>query len=167
MHTGMHRGAGTRLVDRHRMHRLRGLLPKLTWINMSLAGRCLIRFDVSSTPAALWRKLRVLGRIEPRSRRRQKRPTASSAKDIVAMKTHLIALFCSCCALAASPIPAIAETRAQQTKVAAPSPVREIPPPVDAVGLLPFGILRQDLFDRNNPRNLRSDWHSPPAQPGQ
>jgi hypothetical protein len=83
------------------------------------------------------------------------------------MKTHLIALFCSCCALAASAIPAIAETRAQQTKVAAPSPVREIPPPVDTVGLLPFGILRQDLFDRNNPRNLRSDWHSPPAQPGQ
>ena len=83
------------------------------------------------------------------------------------MKTHLIALFCSCCALAAPAIPAIAETRAQQTKVAAPSPVREIPPPVDAVGLLPFPILRQDLFDRNNPRNLRSDWHSPPAQPGQ
>jgi hypothetical protein len=28
-------------------------------------------------------------------------------------------------------------------------------------------VLRQDLFDRNNPNNLRSDWHSPPAQPGQ
>ena len=28
-------------------------------------------------------------------------------------------------------------------------------------------ILRQDLFDRNDPNNLRSDWHSPPAQPGQ
>ena len=28
-------------------------------------------------------------------------------------------------------------------------------------------ILRQDLFDRNNPNNLRSDWRSPPAQPGQ
>jgi hypothetical protein len=31
----------------------------------------------------------------------------------------------------------------------------------------PSGILRQDLFDRNNPNNLRSDWPSPPAQPGQ
>jgi hypothetical protein len=28
-------------------------------------------------------------------------------------------------------------------------------------------ILRQDLFDRQNPTNLRSDWPSPPAQPGQ
>jgi len=26
-------------------------------------------------------------------------------------------------------------------------------------------ILRQDLFDRLNPNNLRSDWPSPPAQP--
>ena len=28
-------------------------------------------------------------------------------------------------------------------------------------------IMRQDLFDRQNPTNLRSDWPSPPAQPGQ
>lgn len=28
-------------------------------------------------------------------------------------------------------------------------------------------ILRQDLFDRNNPNNLRSDWPGPSAQPGQ
>jgi hypothetical protein len=28
-------------------------------------------------------------------------------------------------------------------------------------------VLRQDLFDRNNPNNLRSDWPAPPAQPGQ
>ncbi|MEK9281779.1 MULTISPECIES: hypothetical protein [unclassified Bradyrhizobium] len=27
--------------------------------------------------------------------------------------------------------------------------------------------LRQDLFDRNNPTNIRSDWPGPPAQPGQ
>jgi hypothetical protein len=27
-------------------------------------------------------------------------------------------------------------------------------------------ILRQDLFDRNDPNNLRSDWPSPPGQPG-
>ena len=30
----------------------------------------------------------------------------------------------------------------------------------------PSGIVRQDLFDRGNPINLRSDWPSPPAQPG-
>jgi hypothetical protein len=27
-------------------------------------------------------------------------------------------------------------------------------------------ILRQDLFDRNNPNNVRSDWPSPPGLPG-
>jgi hypothetical protein len=27
-------------------------------------------------------------------------------------------------------------------------------------------ILRQDLFARNNPNNLRSDWPSPPGLPG-
>jgi len=43
---------------------------------------------------------------------------------------------------------------------------RIIPPkPVDG-GRVGF-ILRQDLFDRNNPNNLRSDWPGPPAQPGQ
>ena len=43
--------------------------------------------------------------------------------------------------------------------------VRKIPPSINA----PTSgfILRQDLFDRNNPNNLRSDWHGPPAQPGQ
>jgi hypothetical protein len=44
--------------------------------------------------------------------------------------------------------------------------VRKIPPPINAP-TSGFIILRQDLFDRNNPNNLRSDWHSPPAQPGQ
>jgi len=43
--------------------------------------------------------------------------------------------------------------------------VRKIPPSIDA--RTSGFILRQDLFDRNNPNNLRSDWHSPPAQPGQ
>jgi hypothetical protein len=28
-------------------------------------------------------------------------------------------------------------------------------------------VARQDLFDRRNPNNLRVDWPSPPAQPGQ
>lgn len=28
-------------------------------------------------------------------------------------------------------------------------------------------ILRQDLFDRLNPNNVRADWPAPSAQPGQ
>jgi hypothetical protein len=40
---------------------------------------------------------------------------------------------------------------------------RIISPPIDT---RPRGLIRQDLFDRNNPNNLRSDWPSPPAQPG-
>ncbi|MGY4314200.1 hypothetical protein ACVWW1_003503 [Bradyrhizobium sp. JR3.5] len=28
-------------------------------------------------------------------------------------------------------------------------------------------LLRQDLFDRANPTNVRSNWPAPPAQPGQ
>ena len=28
-------------------------------------------------------------------------------------------------------------------------------------------LLRQDLFDRGNPSNERTDWPAPPAQPGQ
>jgi hypothetical protein len=37
-------------------------------------------------------------------------------------------------------------------------------PPVNnsTIGL----VLRQDLFDRNDPNNLRSDYPGPPAQPG-
>ena len=48
----------------------------------------------------------------------------------------------------------------------APAPdARKIPPSVDR-GRTGIIILRQDLFDRNNPNNLRSDYHGPPAQPG-
>jgi hypothetical protein len=39
-----------------------------------------------------------------------------------------------------------------------------IPPSIET---RPSGIVRQDLFDRNNPNNLRSDWPGPRAQPGQ
>lgn len=31
----------------------------------------------------------------------------------------------------------------------------------------PGGIVRQDLFDRNDPNNLRSDYSAPSAQPAQ
>ena len=43
--------------------------------------------------------------------------------------------------------------------------VRQIKLP--AVPLKGGFILRQDLFDRLDPNNLRSDWPGPPAQPGQ
>lgn len=47
----------------------------------------------------------------------------------------------------------------------APKPRRVIvPAPWDVVAP---GVLRQDLFDRNNPNNLRRDYPSAPAQPGQ
>jgi hypothetical protein len=42
---------------------------------------------------------------------------------------------------------------------------RRLPASADTIGKGP--VLRQDLFDRNNPNNLRSDYPSPPAQPGQ
>jgi hypothetical protein len=66
------------------------------------------------------------------------------------------------CALA---FPTIASAQTAHMKVAPTHNVRKIPPVIDTPksGF----ILRQDLFDRNNPNNLRSDWPSPPAQPGQ
>jgi len=51
-------------------------------------------------------------------------------------------------------------------KVAPVYDLRGISPPSVDGGRVGF-VLRQDLFDRNNPNNLRSDWSSPPAQPGQ
>lgn len=50
-------------------------------------------------------------------------------------------------------------------EVAPTQDVRKIPPSIDAPTR--GSILRQDLFDRNNPNNLRSDWPGPRAQPGQ
>jgi hypothetical protein len=48
----------------------------------------------------------------------------------------------------------------------APVPnVRKIPPPVDR-DRTGFVVLRQDLFDRNSPNNLRSDYPGPSDQPG-
>ena len=51
------------------------------------------------------------------------------------------------------------------TKVEPARAARNTPPPPAVIR--PFGIVRQDLFDRNNPNNLGSDYHAPPAQPGQ
>jgi hypothetical protein len=61
----------------------------------------------------------------------------------------------------------IAFAQTSQTKVTPTHNVRKIPPTIDAPKSGFILILRQDLFDRNNPNNLRSDWPSPPAQPAQ
>jgi hypothetical protein len=76
-----------------------------------------------------------------------------------------ITLLC-CCALAVVTTPGIA-TAKPLTKAAPTAQLRTVPPPVDTVGFRWFPIVRQDLFDRNNPNNARSDWPAPPAQPGQ
>jgi hypothetical protein len=52
-----------------------------------------------------------------------------------------------------------------QAKLATAQIPPKIQPPVGR-GKIGF-VLRQDLFDRNDPNNLRSDYHGPPAQPGQ
>jgi hypothetical protein len=66
------------------------------------------------------------------------------------------------CALA---FPTIAFAKTARTKVAPIHDIRKIPLAIDT-SKSGF-VLRQDLFDRNNPNNLRSDWPAPPAQPGQ
>ncbi len=74
----------------------------------------------------------------------------------------LMMLVAVSCALA---FPTIGFAKTPHTKGASSHDVRKIPSTIDSPksGF----ILRQDLFDRNNPNNLRSDWPSPPAQPGQ
>jgi hypothetical protein len=60
-------------------------------------------------------------------------------------------------------VPAIAVAQDGRIKTG-PAPVaRKMPAPADVVAP---GILRQDLFDRRNPNNLRHDYPAPPAQPG-
>ncbi len=46
------------------------------------------------------------------------------------------------------------------------APVQDARGTTASIDARPSGLIRQDLFDRNNPNNLRSDWPSPPAQPG-
>ncbi|MET3907812.1 hypothetical protein ABID59_002153 [Bradyrhizobium sp. S3.3.6] len=65
----------------------------------------------------------------------------------------------------AAMLPTFASAEAPRRPVgAAHDTYRKPLPDVGRKGQL---ILRQDLFDRQNPTNLRSDWPSPPAQPGQ
>jgi hypothetical protein len=59
--------------------------------------------------------------------------------------------------------PTIAVAQDGRTKTEPAPSARKTPAPGDVVAP---GILRQDLFDRRNPNNLRHDYPSPPAQPG-
>jgi hypothetical protein len=52
---------------------------------------------------------------------------------------------------------------AERSSVAPILDARKMPAAID---VHPRGLVRQDLFDRNNPNNLRPDWPSPPSQPG-
>jgi hypothetical protein len=64
------------------------------------------------------------------------------------------------CALV--PMVAVAQDGRPKTVVI----VRKAPAPAPWDVVAP-GVLRQDLFSRNNPNNLRHDYPSAPAQPGQ
>jgi hypothetical protein len=63
------------------------------------------------------------------------------------------------CALA----PAVAVAQDGHNKTERMMTARKAPAPADFVAP---GILRQDLFDRRNPNNLRHDYPAPPGQPG-
>jgi hypothetical protein len=62
--------------------------------------------------------------------------------------------------------PAVGSAQDARTKAETAQTARRMPPPQPEI-TFPFGIARQDLFDRNNPNNRRSDYPPPPAQPGQ
>jgi hypothetical protein len=60
-------------------------------------------------------------------------------------------------------VPTVAIAQDGRTKTEPSPAARKVPAPGDVVAP---GILRQDLFSRNNPNNLRHDYPSAPAQPG-
>jgi hypothetical protein len=60
-------------------------------------------------------------------------------------------------------VPGIAVAKDARTKAEPTPTARKTLVPADVVAP---GVLRQDLFDRNNPNNLRHDYPAPPAQPG-
>jgi hypothetical protein len=59
--------------------------------------------------------------------------------------------------------PTIASADDAPTRAERASTARRMPAPQDIVAP---GVLRQDLFNRNNPNNLRHDYPAPPGQPG-
>jgi hypothetical protein len=76
-------------------------------------------------------------------------------------KIRMLAIFCAFEAL----LTTIASAKDPRTKTVPAHDARRTLSPV--ISSKSHFILRQDLFDRLNPNNLRSDWPSPPAQPGQ
>jgi hypothetical protein len=77
------------------------------------------------------------------------------------MKTCLLTVLCVL--EVASTTAALAKT--PRAKIITTADVRQSAPLVDSCRNR--FVCRQDLFDRNNTSNLRSDWPSPPAQAGQ
>ena len=59
--------------------------------------------------------------------------------------------------------PPVANAQNGHSKAEQVMTARKAPQPADFVAP---GILRQDLFDRRNPNNLRHDFPAPPGQPG-
>jgi hypothetical protein len=57
-----------------------------------------------------------------------------------------------------------AAAQSKRAAIASAQNGREISLPADSRQIR--FVLRQDLFDRNDPNNLRSDYPTPPAQPG-
>jgi hypothetical protein len=69
---------------------------------------------------------------------------------------HILTMLCAL-------VPTVANAQDGRTKTEPAPTARKVPAPGDVVAP---GILRQDLFSRNNPNNLRHDYPSAPAQPG-
>jgi hypothetical protein len=74
---------------------------------------------------------------------------------------RMLAIFCAFEAL----LPTIASAQNTRTKIVPGQDICRAPSPV--ISSKSHFIVRQDLFDRMNPNNLRSNWPAPPAQPGQ
>jgi hypothetical protein len=69
---------------------------------------------------------------------------------------HILTILCTL-------VPTIAVAQDGHPKAVATATARKMPAPWDVVAP---GVLRQDLFARNNSNNLRHDYPSAPAQPG-
>jgi hypothetical protein len=70
---------------------------------------------------------------------------------------------------ALSPMVALADDPPRRAEPA-PQAARRWPNPADVATpnvVVAPGVIRQDLFDRRNPNNLRTDYPAAPAQPGQ
>jgi hypothetical protein len=82
-----------------------------------------------------------------------------SRRWLLAAATMAVSVFCVVL------YPTLGSAQNARTKAEPAETARRTPPPLP--DFRPFGFVRQDLFDRRNPNNLRSDYAPPPAQPGQ